>query len=490
MKKEQLKRVDKVVFAILLIVLGYIAFTMVGLLATGRGNSGIIIQTVAVAAGLIAVVGIFAVRAGTQLCGIVMTAAAALVYFVMMCTNNMPDTYTYAVPLIIATIGYLDMKMAGIESGIIVAGFIIHSARMISVGKIASDDVIVESIVIFIVAAAVVIMTKMMVTFNKENMAEIARGAEKHHETVIKMQHVSEEITNCFDETNAHINDLNASITTSNQSVKNIAESTESTAESIQHQAQMCQEIKNHTDAASDHTKNMLDASDRAMRNVHEGAELINALKSQAENVEEASHETETVTDKLTQRAKEVGEIVGSIMNISSQTNLLALNASIEAARAGEAGRGFAVVADEIRELSEQTKDATERIRTIIEDLTNDVESVSGSIGNSVESVRKQNEMIDEAKDKFGMINTEVDDLIMVIRGFDSIIGNIVNSTDVISEDITNLSATSQEVAAASNEGYSHTNEAVEKMNKVSELLKKIHGLAIELEQYEAESAD
>lgn len=249
----------------------------------------------------------------------------------------------------------------------------------------------------------------------------------------------------------------------------------------------MCQEIKNHTDAASDHTKNMLDASDRAMRNVHEGAELINALKSQAENVEEASRETETVTDKLTQRAKEVGEIVGSIMNISSQTNLLALNASIEAARAGEAGRGFAVVADEIRELSEQTKDATERIRTIIEDLTNDVESVSGSIGNSVESVRKQNEMIDEAKDKFGMINTEVDDLIMVIRGFDSIISNIVNSTDVISEDITNLSATSQEVAAASNEGFSHTNEAVEKMNKVSELLNKIHGLAKELEQYEAE---
>ena len=474
MKKEQLKRVDKVVFAILLIVLGYIAFTMVGLLATGRGNSGIIIQTVAVAAGLITVIGIFAVRAGTQLCGIVMSAAAAMVYFVMMCTNNMPDTYAYAVPLIIATIGYLDMKMARIESGIIVAGFIIHSARMISMGKITSEDVIVESIVIFIVAAAVVIMTKMMVTFNKENLSEIARGAEKHRETAIKMQHVSEEITNCFDETNAHINDLNASITTSNQSVKNIAESTESTAESIQHQAQMCQEIKNHTDAASDHTKNMLDASDRAMRNVHEGAELINALKSQAENVEEASHETETVTDKLTQRAKEVGEIVGSIMNISSQTNLLALNASIEAARAGEAGRGFAVV-------------ATERIRTIIEDLTNDVESVSGSIGNSVESVRKQNEMIDEAKDKFGMINTEVDDLIMVIRGFDSIISNIVNSTDVISEDITNLSATSQEVAAASNEGFSHTNEAVEKMNKVSELLNKIHGLAKELEQYEAE---
>ena len=136
MKKEQLKRVDKVVFAILLIVLGYIAFTMVGLLATGRGNGGVVIQTVAVIVGLIAVIAAFALKSGTQVCGILMTAAAALVYFVIMCTNNMTETYAYAVPLLIATIGYLDMKMAGIESVIIVVGFVIHSARMMSMGKL------------------------------------------------------------------------------------------------------------------------------------------------------------------------------------------------------------------------------------------------------------------------------------------------------------------------------------------------------------------
>ena len=68
MKKEQLKRVDKVVFAILLIVLGYIAFTMVGLLATGRGNGGVVIQTVAVIVGLIAVIAAFALKSGTQVC--------------------------------------------------------------------------------------------------------------------------------------------------------------------------------------------------------------------------------------------------------------------------------------------------------------------------------------------------------------------------------------------------------------------------------------
>jgi methyl-accepting chemotaxis protein len=65
------------------------------------------------------------------------------------------------------------------------------------------------------------------------------------------------------------------------------------------------------------------------------------------------------------------------VQDLADQSNLLAVNASIEAARAGEHGRGFGIVAYEIKTLADQSKKATQEIRTILDDTRQCVSSVA-----------------------------------------------------------------------------------------------------------------
>jgi len=71
----------------------------------------------------------------------------------------------------------------------------------------------------------------------------------------------------------------------------------------------------------------------------------------------------------LSERTQQIGEIIETVNSLAEQSKLLALNASIEAARAGEEGKGFAVVAMEVRQLAEQSRDATNRVRDILGEI-------------------------------------------------------------------------------------------------------------------------
>jgi len=71
----------------------------------------------------------------------------------------------------------------------------------------------------------------------------------------------------------------------------------------------------------------------------------------------------------LSEQTQQIGEIIATVGDLAAQSNILALNASIEAARAGENGKSFGVVAVEVRNLAEQSRQATAQVRAILSEI-------------------------------------------------------------------------------------------------------------------------
>lgn len=134
--------------------------------------------------------------------------------------------------------------------------------------------------------------------------------------------------------------------------------------------------------------------------------ELTATVRTNAENVEQASQHTIFARDiarrsadvmgdvvatmqEISDRSAKVADIVGVIESIAFQTNLLALNAAVEAARAGEQGRGFAVVANEVRTLAQRSAVASREIKALIEVAVERVAAGHVLVGNAGDTIEE-----------------------------------------------------------------------------------------------------
>jgi methyl-accepting chemotaxis protein len=92
-----------------------------------------------------------------------------------------------------------------------------------------------------------------------------------------------------------------------------------------------------------------------------------------------------------------ISGFIGTIREIADLTNLIALNAAIEAARAGREGRGFAVVAEEVRDLASQSLHAAREARVLLEEIGQQVTTVSEQMERGREAVAGVEELSADA---------------------------------------------------------------------------------------------
>ena len=133
-------------------------------------------------------------------------------------------------------------------------------------------------------------------------------------------------------------------------------------------------------------------ATDEFALSITEISRQATASASLAREASDLVGAANTKMGDLSQAAQEIGEIANLIQTIAQRTNLLALNASIEAARGGEAGRGFAVVASEVKELANQTSNATQSVAEKITAMQSSTEASASDLTSIVEQIGRLEE--------------------------------------------------------------------------------------------------
>ena len=214
------------------------------------------------------------------------------------------------------------------------------------------------------------------------------------------------------------------------------------------------------------------------------GRDDMDKVKHAMETVQASVTQLETAVGHVGESTEEITKFVEIIGDIASQTNLLSLNAAIEAARAGEAGKGFAVVADEIRQLADQTKDATENITAIVDELNEFSNEASDAIRKSLDATESQTGLIEEASDGFIVIDENMKQLTMQLNNINEKIEALKTSNNMIVESIMQLSTVSGEITASSVAASEITDNNKSNSKDAKEMLQKVLDFSHQLDKY------
>ncbi|MBQ9245267.1 hypothetical protein IJ182_03260 [bacterium] len=146
------------------------------------------------------------------------------------------------------------------------------------------------------------------------------------------------------------------------------------------------------------------DSSGREAKSLNDNIATMQNLKHKVQIIAELIIE-------LTDYIKQIGSTVNIVENISEQTNMLALNAAVEAARAGEYGKGFAVVAGEIRKLADESKQATNKITTLVSEIEQTTSSTIMATEDGTKEIENGVKYASNISDNIAVLVNKIKDL-------------------------------------------------------------------------------
>ena len=160
------------------------------------------------------------------------------------------------------------------------------------------------------------------------------------------------------------------------------------------------EEVRQTAQVASQKAKYVAESAEKAAHSSLSGRKSTDDVGTGMNRIRQQMEAIAASMVRLSEQSQTIGQIIATVEDLSVQSNLLAVNAAIEAAKAGEHGKGFGVVAQEVKSLAEQSRQATNQVRTILGEIqkaTSAAVMATEEGGKAVEAGSRQSEVAAEA---------------------------------------------------------------------------------------------
>ncbi|NLI60209.1 MAG: substrate-binding domain-containing protein [Clostridiales bacterium] len=337
--------------------------------------------------------------------------------------------------------------------------------------------------------------------FMDDPKGQVKTADNAHKALYENLQSFFEGFSSDFDDVKLISDQLSSFIEVMVDSSKNVQMATEFISDGAQKQASDINTCQHIADMLSDKIAIMSEKFHNLIEMAHEISDVSSKGRLAILNLSEQQNKNyemnEVITNEiyaLLDKTKTINDITSILFDIAKRTNLLALNASIEASRAGEAGRGFTVVAEEVRELSENSREASKTINDNITEITAQLSSLEEAMESSKQTFDNQAQAVNEVINAFEGINSYIDNYISSQEDLNHDVSELLREKerlivafDSITSIIEESSATTQEVASLAMDQNNAIN-IIYKMshdlhNKVSSIRDNTQNIKVETQE-------
>lgn len=416
---------------------------------------------------------------------IILTGLSLLVFIIISFSQDLPDYILLYYSLAVITL-YHDSKLI-IVDGIIVTFlnnyfFFTYSDTMFQGFEVT--DSITLNLYLILTIFFLAFQTKIGTNMRKdlENSNKKSQEDNRILEKMFAQTRNTVKILNEF--SSALMNNVKAMGETANEitmAFSQIAASVDSQAQSVNDINSSMLKSNDEILSVSEGSTSMRELSSVTVDTSNQGNNEIDILTEEFTKVGADIDSTVTLMNALNEQTNQIGAILNAINEISSKTNLLALNAAIEAARAGENGKGFAVVAEEVRKLAESSRQSTEEIALILNEVQGKAESATNKVHSMQDSFASSINVTKNMAMAFKKVNENTTNVLSNAQEVDEKIKNLQENLNQIVSETVSISCVTEEISASIEEVTASMTEQNEKIRQIVDSFKKIENMVREL---------